>query len=293
MTESPNAEQIRNWNVVAGPQWVLRQELLDRQLGLLGAQGISALGDLSGLRVLDIGCGCGATSLTLADAVGPTGSVTGVDLSGVMLARARERAAGRANLAFIEADAQVATLGEAVFDKVFSRFGVMFFANPVAAFGNVRRALRPGGSLAFVCWQPLDANPWMLIPLQAVLALGLPTPPVVQPDGPGPFSLSSADHVRSILGDAGFTDVSLARGGAEISLGGSVDLDTAVVAAAQHGPAGFALRDAPESTVTAAHTALRAALAPYHGPQGVRLRGSTWIVSARAPEPSSVVVPDP
>ncbi|MFM8411336.1 MAG: class I SAM-dependent methyltransferase, partial [Alphaproteobacteria bacterium] len=153
----PNAEQIDYWNDMAGPKWVALQESLDRQIGPLGAAAMAAADLQPGERVLDVGCGCGATSIELARRVAPGGAVLGVDVSTVMLEAARAAAgrAGAEGLEFANADAQTAPLTPAGFDVVFSRFGVMFFADPTAAFANLRRALRPGGRLAVVCWHAI------------------------------------------------------------------------------------------------------------------------------------------
>jgi SAM-dependent methyltransferase len=159
--------------------------------------------------VVDLGCGAGRTTVELASRVGPGGSVVGVDISAGMLAAAAERAArlGAGNVEFVHADVQVHDLGEARFDAAYSRFGVMFFADPVAAFANVRRALRPAAVLSFVCWQDLLDNEWMLIPGAAVATvLGSP-PPMPGPGEPGPFSLSDPGRVHAVLDAAGFGSV--------------------------------------------------------------------------------------
>src|SRR5262249_6517301 len=148
-------------------------------------------------RVLDVGCGTGQTSIELARRAGPGGAVTGIDISAPMLARARARAAdaGARTVTFLDADAQTHRFDPASLDVCFSRFGIMFFAAPDAAFANLRSALRPAGRLAFVCWQSMRDNPWMLVPLMAAAAhITLPPPPA--PDAPGPFSFADADRVR-------------------------------------------------------------------------------------------------
>jgi len=204
----PNAEQIRFWNEQAGPQWVAGADRLDALLSHLGEIAMERARLPAGARVLDVGCGCGDTSLTLARRVGPAGRVLGIDISGVMLERARERAhaAAVSHVAFTQADAQTHTFPRAEFDAVFSRFGVMFFADPTAAFANLGGALRAGGQVTFVCWRPLAENPWILVPLMAAAAhVTLPPPPA--PGTPGPFSLGDADRVRDILQQAGFVEV--------------------------------------------------------------------------------------
>ncbi len=277
----PNDEQIRNWNDLAGPRWAAESDALDAQLKDLGLAAMAALGDLAGARVLDIGCGCGATSLELADQVGAGGSVTGVDVSTVMLARARSRAGARPNVGFLETDAQTTDLGAGVFDAAFSRFGVMFFRDPTEAFGRVREALRADGRLAFVCWQAMERNPWMHLPLQAVLPLVLKLPTPVPPDAPGPFAFADPDRVRGILKGAGFTDVRVVAHDTAIRLGGRTDLDAAVEDALRMGPTAVALREAPADVGPAAREAVRRVLAPFLGASGVSMPCATWIATAR------------
>jgi SAM-dependent methyltransferase len=167
-----NTEQAEFWAQLA-PTWIALEDQLQQVGGPPGELAMDRLGLRPGQRVVDLGCGSGRTTLELAARVGPGGEVVGADISAEMLARGRERAAqpGAGNVQFVHADVQVHDFGEARFDAAYSRFGVMFFADPVAAFGNVRRALRPGGTLSFVCWQSVFDNEWMLIPGMAVAAI--------------------------------------------------------------------------------------------------------------------------
>ncbi len=276
----PNAEQIRYWNETIGPRWVEMGDLLDAQIAPLGAAAMERARPGTGERVLDVGCGCGQTSLQLAERVGPDGSVFGVDVSAVMLERARRRAADRPNVRFAHADAQTHAFEEP-FDLAFSRFGVMFFADPVAAFANVRRALRPGGRLAFVCWQAIDRNPWMLEPLRALVGIvELPAPP--PPGAPGPFSFADPERVRGVLASGGFAQVELEPLEGELAIGAGGDLERAVHFAMQMGPASAALREAGEEVRRRAREAIHAALAPLATPTGVHARFAAWIATARA-----------
>jgi SAM-dependent methyltransferase len=280
-----NAEQVRYWNEVAGPRWVRFQERLDREIAGLGRLAIERAELAEGESVLDVGCGCGGTALELARRVGPRGRVLGVDISGPMLARARERAAaeGVAQLQLLQADAQTAALEAGAFDLLFSRFGVMFFADPVAAFANLRRALRPGGRLAFVCWQRLPDNPWMLVPIGA-LARHLPLPPPPPPGAPGPFAFADAERVRGLLESAGFARVETHDVREPLSLGGG-SLDDAVEFALEIGPAASALREAGAGPELRAKIAaeVRDALAPFVGPGGSpSLPSAAWIFTARS-----------
>lgn len=272
----PNATQITYWNEVVGPTWVAMQDALDTELGALGEQAMDLLAPKPGEHLLDIGCGCGATTLALAQRVGPTGAVTGADISAPMLAVARERAgsAGLAQARFVQADAQTCDF-EPV-DGAFSRFGVMFFAGPAAAFANIRRTLKPGGRLAFVCWQALELNPWMTVPLAAITPLLPARPPPPVPGAPGPFAFADGERLRGLLAEAGFTDISITANRAQIGWG---DLDTSVATALRVGPVGVAARENPDLRPQI-KDAVRAALTPYAGGDGVKLESGSWLVRA-------------
>jgi SAM-dependent methyltransferase len=278
----PNAEQIRYWNEQAGPKWVAQQARLDAHIGALGERAMDRAEIVPGEAILDVGCGCGATTIELARRTGDTGNVLGVDISAPMLELARQRTAqaGLRNLRFELADAQTHQFSSVGRDLVYSRFGVMFFADPVAAFANLRRALEPGGRLAFVCWQAMAVNPWMAVPLGAALQhLTLATPP--PPGAPGPFSFADRDRVAGILSDAGFADVVIEPLEEEVTIGGTTDLDEAVAFLLTLGPASAALADAGADVRERVVAAVRDAVAPYHGPSGVRLPAAAWIVRAR------------
>ena len=275
MTEPANAAQIDYWNATAGATWVELNEALDRQLAPLGEAAIAALGPRPGERILDIGCGAGATTAALAAMVGSSGAVTGVDVSKPLLeAAVRRGSAAR----FVEADAQTADLGAGAFDALFSRFGVMFFEDPAAAFTNLRRALKPGGRLAFVCWRGLADNAWMREPIMAAIPL-LPPLPQADPLAPGPFAFADPERVRGILGEAGFTAVAIDAFDTLLATGG--DLDAAVTMALKVGPLGRALADNPGNTGKVVE-AVRAALAHFLTPEGVRMPAAVWIVTASA-----------
>jgi SAM-dependent methyltransferase len=237
----------------------------------------------AGEDVLDVGCGCGETTVELARRVAPGGTVLGVDVSAVMLERARQTARERGAAArFQLADAQTHAFAPASVDVVFSRFGVMFFVDPAAAFANLRRALRPQGRLAFVCWQSLADNPWMLVPLGAALQI-VPPPPLPAPDAPGPFAFADPARVRGILERAGFRDVQLDAVQAELTVGGGAGLDETVDFLLQMGPTSALLRDSTDPGLQPRlAAAVREALRPYQTPQGVRMGSASWIVSARA-----------
>jgi SAM-dependent methyltransferase len=274
-TVEPNADQIAYWNAGAGPIWVALQETLDRQLHGLGLAAIDALKPRAGERLIDIGCGCGDTTLELARRVGPAGSVLGVDISAPMLDVARERAeaAGLAQAAFERADAQTAAFEPA--DGAFSRFGVMFFADPPAAFANIRRALKPGGRIAFVCWRSVAENPWITAPMAAAAHL-LPPPTPPTPGAPGPFAFADPDHLRGVLSAGGFQAINIEPCDQKI---GWADVDTAVRAALNVGPLGAVLRE-NLALVEPVRAAVRDALAARADDTGVHMDSASWIVLA-------------
>ena len=274
---SVNAAQIDYWNATAGETWALFQEQLDRQIAPLGLEGLRVLAPATGERVIDIGCGCGQTSLDLARRVGSNGHVVGVDISAPMLDVARHRPLSGSAMRpeFREVDAQSVDLGHAVFDAGFSRFGVMFFSDPIAAFAKIRRSLKPRGRLGFVCWRPLSENTWMLAPLNAALPF-LPAPPPADPLAPGPFALSDAGRVRSILRDAGFGSVTIEPFDAII---GSGDIEQTLELTLEVGPLGAALRENPQQKSNVAD-AVRKVLTHYATPAGVLMPAAVWIVLA-------------
>lgn len=278
----PNAEQISHWNGTFGQRWVELQELLDAQIEPLGRTAQERARISQGEHVLDVGCGCGQSSLQIAKRVGTSGHVLGVDLSEPMLARAIERASGFEQASFEHADAQLFEFRASDFDLVYSRFGVMFFADPPAAFANLRRALKPGGRLAFVCWQTASQNQWILIPMLAI-AQHVPLPPPPEPGTPGPMSLADTDHTRDILETAGFEDVAFEDRTGELSIGGGASLDVTADFLMRMGPASRALGDVSEQQQQAARAAVREALAPFASDAGIKMTGSCWIVTARSP----------
>jgi SAM-dependent methyltransferase len=279
MTDGPNAAQLDYWNAQAGETWTRFQTQLDRQIEPLGQEALRALQPASGERILDVGCGCGQTTMALAEHVGAGGAVVGVDISRPMLgvARARPVPDGAAKPEFREADAQSADLGAAAFDAAFSRFGVMFFSDPAAAFANVRKALKPAARLAFVCWRPYAENHWMRIPMEAAEPLLGPTTPI-DPNAPGPFAFADPDKVRAVLGQAGFTGVSIDAFDAEI---GGGDIEETVSLTFRVGPLGRALAE-NRDRVPAVADAVRRVVTPYATPNGVFMPAAVWIVRAGA-----------
>ncbi len=274
---SQNAAQIEYWNATAGETWALFQEQLDRQIEPLGLEALRVLAPAPGETILDIGCGCGQTTWDLASRVQADGHVVGIDISTPMLEVARRRRPATPALQpeFREVDAQSGDLGHAVFDAAFSRFGVMFFSDPIAAFSNIRQALKPHGRLGFVCWRPLQENIWMLVPLNAALPL-LPPPIPADPLSPGPFAFADAARVRSILHEAGFGSVSIQPFDLLI---GSGDIDKTLALTFKVGPLGAALRENPQQKDKVAD-AVREALTRYATPAGVLMPAAVWVVLA-------------
>jgi SAM-dependent methyltransferase len=274
-----NAGQVAYWNGPAGDRWAREQAVLDRALASFSARLFERAALRHGERVLDVGCGCGETTLTAAGIVGPAGAVVGIDVSVPMLARARKRSTGLSNVTYIEADAAKRPF-EADFDVVLSRFGVMFFDDPVTAFANLRAALRPGGRLVFLCWRPVRENDWVRIPMEAATQHVSPGAPP-GPDDPGPFSLADAGRVERILTAAGCARVALTRLDDDVVLSNE-GLDAAVHFAMTAGPTARLLADAPDDVKQRVREAVGTALRPHLLGQHLVLGGSTWLVQALA-----------
>jgi SAM-dependent methyltransferase len=279
MSETDNADQIAYWNAEGGETWAAMQEHMDAQLEPHGLRVMEALAPAPGECILDIGCGSGKTSLELGQAVDATGAVMGLDISRPLLDLARRRAAesGAANVSFLEADAQTYAFAS-TFDAVFSRFGVMFFADPPAAFANIHRALRPGGRLAFVCWRTPGENIFMILPHMGA-APQLPPAPPPKPGAPGPFAFADPAQVRHILASAGFRDIDLTPYDQKIGAG---DLEQTLAVSLKVGLLGRALLEHPDKRALVIDD-VRQALRPHVDEDGVvRLDSASWIVTARA-----------
>ena len=281
-----NSAQIEFWNGETGQNWVTHDALMEQMLQPLGEAVMNVLAPIAGERALDIGCGCGHTSLALATRVGPEGAVTGVDVSAPMLKVAKTLAdtAGddSAPTVFLEADAQTHTFHAPHYDVVFSRFGVMFFEDPVAAFTNIRSAMNPTGRLAFCCWQPRAVNPFMTVPAMAALEL-LPAPPQPPPRTPGPFAFEEADYVDAILQEAGYRDICISPLSQLLEFGRGLALTEIVERLVQIGPIAQMIRDAPADLQQPVRDRVSAAVAPFFDSRtGLALEGQFWTVSARS-----------
>jgi len=275
-----NADQIAEWNGVLGERWAQMQADLDVLTRPFGEAALTAAKVASGEQVIDVGCGCGDTTLALARAVGAGGKVLGVDVSAPMLAvaEARRGFANLTHLSFAEADASSAELPTGL-DLIFSRFGVMFFDAPQHAFEHLRQTLAPGGRMAFCCWRAPRENPWAMAPLAAARkAVGVETPPA-DPFAPGPFAFADPARLDAILTGAGFHNVDIKRFDAPVRLGSS--LREAVENSFSFGPASRFIREVGEHVLPVVTPAIEAALTPYLTPDGsVAPPGAVWIVTA-------------
>ncbi|MDU9028417.1 class I SAM-dependent methyltransferase [Pseudomonas mediterranea] len=285
MTEQ-NAHQVADWSGQSGERWVANQARLDAMVTMFGQAAIEAAAPAKGERVLDVGCGAGASSLALVSRVGAEGQVLGVDISEALISRARSIAQQDLPVLFQVADASSAELPEKAFDILFSRFGVMFFDDPTGAFTHMRRALRPGGRVAFVCWRSAAENDWMRLPMGAIKGIVRPTAPP-DPEAPGPFSFGDRGRVARILTAAGFTDIAIAPFDASVPFGEGetrdAAIDDAVKMTLEVGPLSLVLADQPGDIRAHISAAVRAAFAGLPGERSVMIDGAAWIVMARNP----------
>lgn len=282
MTQTPDPALY--WQSRAGEKWVRNVARMDAQLEALGRAGLEALDPKAGERVLDVGCGAGATTVEIARRVGQRGRVCGVDVSPPMLESARERAAfaGLDNIAYVLGDAQTYPF-ERTFDALYSRFGVMFFRDPAAAFAHLGRTLVARGRAAFVCWQGLEHNAWARVLLDAVVGLvpGAELPEMFKPGVPGPFSLADGEALAALMKGAGFRQVEVRAVRQAVAIGGPGTLEEAVDHALEVGPAGRVLE-----AVGAAHRprfreALLSALSPHVRDGAVWLDAAAHVVTGR------------
>lgn len=275
----PNQDQSANWNTASGATWVAMQPVLDRILAPYEGLVVDAGFPGEGGRVLDIGCGAGATTLAMARRVGAGGRCVGLDISGPLVAAARARAAadGLGNASFIKGDAQTQKFEQGDFDAVISRFGVMFFDDPVAAFANIRRAARPGAGLAFAAFRSPAENDFLTTAPRAAAPL-LPDLPVTRPDAPGQFAFADGDRVRSILEDSGWLAVELKP----VDLPCTVDEGDLTAYVTRLGPVGAALREADAATALKVRDALRQAFARFVDAGVAHFTTACWLATARA-----------
>ena len=272
-----NADQIATWDGEEGDRWTEHEERYEASARRHGRRLLEAAQILSSDRVLDVGCGCGGSTRDAAR-VAVSGTVLGIDLSRRMLDRARERSwtEGLTNLRFEQGDAQVYPFDASAFDVAISRFGVMFFDDPVVAFGNIRRALRPGGRVAFLVWQELRKNEWVWA-IRDALAVGraLPEPPG---DAPGPFSLANEGRASRILADAGFDDVRIMASNEPFYVGRDADhaYDFLLTLGITKGLLAGLDDDGKEQALANARSTLDA----HDSGQGVVCGSAAWLITA-------------
>ena len=276
-----NTEQSEFWAELA-PTWVELEPSLEQVSGLPGQMALDRLDPRPGQHLLDLGCGAGGMTRQLAERVAPGGSVLGVDIAEGMVEGARRRAAdaGVANVEFRVADVQVQDLGPGAFDGAYSRFGVMFFEDPAAAFANVRRSLKPGAPLVFACWQTVFDNEWMLVPGAAAMAVTGELP-MGGPDEPGPFSLADPARLDAVLGTAGFSAVDVQPHNDAIvlsadALGAQMRLTMQIMTSRSP------LRDAADDTREQVRAAIEAAFAERAEDGVLRLARGFHVVRATA-----------
>jgi SAM-dependent methyltransferase len=276
-----NAAQAEAWNGDNGLHWVQYIDRREAQLRNFSTHLFAAAKIATDAHVLDVGCGCGGPTMEAARQA-TNGHALGVDLSASMLAEARRRAAAEeiANVTFQQADAQTHAFDAAAFDVVLSRFGVMFFADPHAAFANLARAVRSGGRLVFLCWQPSEVNEFFTVPRNA-LAAHVAVPERDAPGEPGPFALADATKVRVLLTAAGFDSPEIADVSERMWVGADVEDAVAYQLTTPSNRAAFA--DVDPTARDRAVSALREALRPYATDQGVELGARAWLVTAVKP----------
>ena len=275
----PNETQRERWNQETGTRWLERHAMINEQIAPFGHRAMERGGIRPGERLLDVGCGCGETTAELASRVGPTGAVVGIDISAPLIrfARTLVKEAGPSNLRFEQADAQTYRFPAGSFDLVFSRFGVMFFDDPEAAFRNLHSSLAPGGRVAFVCWPAPQENLFVTIPLAAAVRhVAPPTPP--EPGAPGPFAFADPDRVRAIMSRAQFADIVIER---IVERVGGKSIDGTAEMLLQIGPLDEALRDLDDGTKQAIRADICDALVPFAHSGRVVLDAVAWLVTAR------------
>ncbi len=277
MPTPPPASQIEFWNGAPGLRWAKEQARLDRVFEPIDVVGLEVAAAAKGEHVVDLGCGAGASTLQLGARVGPSGSVLGVDPSAPMLGRAKERAKDTPWISFALADASRFPFPGTA-DLLYSRFGSMFFEDPLAAFAHLSSALRPKGRIVLVVWRTRAENPWFMLPLEAA-AKHLPPEEPTPPNAPGPFSFASEARVREVLSGAGFVDVKLAARDVLVSLS-ETGVDAAVDFAVEAGPASRAFAGADDALASRMRASIQEALAPYLEGSRVALWAGVWIVTA-------------
>ncbi len=274
-----NADQLAFWNGAGGEMWVKRQAHTDITLAPVSEALLAFAAPRSGESILDVGCGCGASTLDFARAVGASGRVAALDISGPMLAEgaARAKAKGLTNIDWRQEDPATAALEP--YDLLTSNFGVMFFGDPVAAFSHMRKSARPGARMAFVCWRTPAENLWMDVPMRAVAA-HLPPRPKPNPQAPGMFAFADPLRVERVFSASGWAKPQFRKLDLKVDIAAGHGLDEAVAQLTQIGAINSWLRGQPQEIVSAAAASLRGALMPYREDDSVRLPAAMWLVSS-------------
>jgi SAM-dependent methyltransferase len=278
MTSSANTQQIEYWNGPMGDRWARLQEKIDLHVEEITEAVLDFAAPREGERILDVGCGCGTTTFLLAFKAGRDGTAAGIDISAPMLRVARARAmAQNAGIAFVEADASNYDL-QPVFDLAFSRFGIMFFADPVSAFANIRTALAPGGRLVFVCWRSLAENIWASAPMEAAMHL-LPPQEPADPFAPGPFAFADRARLHRVLADANYSHVEIEPFDGTMNMGAT--LEEAAAEVLNIGPLARAAGDLDEAVRARIRDCVEGAYARFASEAGVTPPAACWFARAR------------
>ena len=288
-----NHEQIAYWNGDGGRKWAERDELMAGVLAPISDALLTRAAPRGASSALDVGCGGGSNTLQLLQHLDNPRHILGIDVSAPLLEVARARVAGHgtaplrtapprtapARIEFLRADAATHDFGDWRFDVLFSRFGVMFFDDPVAAFAQLRRAAHRNAGLAFCCWQALDNNPWTALPLKAALTV-LPAPEPVAPHSPGPFAFADAAYVREVLAQAGWSDTRIEPYAPTLEFSIEGGYEAAVRELVNTGPVGRLLAPAERPAREAVYAAARRALKDYYRGDTLALAGAVWFVTA-------------
>jgi len=278
----PDKPDMEYWAGSGGQLWARHNDFTESMFSPVTAVLLAAAAAKPGERVVDVGCGCGGTALTLAKQVGQAGFVLGIDVSAAMLDLARRLAPPGARAEFVEADATTHVFAKRDFNLLCSRHGVMFFDDPARAFANLREALKPGGRAVFSCFRSPRDNPWAMVPVEAAYA-HVPRPPKPGPEDPGAFSFADPARVQRILGGAGFAGVALEPHDLTFDIAAGGGLEAAVGNMLEIGPASRLVANASAATKEKVAAAVREALAPHAKGKAVKFGAAIWIVTAKNP----------
>jgi ubiquinone/menaquinone biosynthesis C-methylase UbiE len=280
--EETNKKQRDFWSGKGGYVWVEKQNAMDVMLEPLGNAALAKLPKNLGRHVIDIGCGCGSTTLSIAEQLNESAKITGVDISEPMLDQAKKVASEKnlSNVDFQVMDIQTELDIEGKYSAAFSRFGVMFFENPVIAFKNINRSLKEEANFSFVCWQSPKLNPWQSLSIQVIKQfVDLPSPPE---RSPGPFAFADADYLKSIMTDSGFKNINLESHEQQVTMFTGKSLEQASNDYLSINPVVTEmLKEAPESIKENISSSLQNLFKEYSNGNGLHFPSATWLVTAR------------